>query len=380
MRKHVLLKAYTEKNLGDDLFIKIICERYADTDFSILSTPYQISHLQQKLPNLSLIPLQEKTFFLKGLLFFTRDFFASCYRFLLKKEMKHSFSQIVKEVDAFVSIGGSIFMENRVQPVYREIEFYKFILQQYSGIFKGIIGANFGPYQSKVFFDEYYNIFGRMDDVCFRDQSSYHLFESLNAVRVAPDVVFNLEVEKFINQPKQKNTIGLSLVSPKRTHANIDESQYIQCMVNVIQKWRKRGYIPKLFSFCEQEGDFVLASLINQHLREQHQQECEVVCYQGDIDSFLNEYCVMEKIICGRFHSVILSILFKQEFFPFFYSQKVLTVLKDIQFCGSCLPIEHYDELENVAESSFSRISDCVIKDLQNEAAKQFSALDAILS
>lgn len=37
--KKILIKAYTQLNLGDDLFIKILCERYENTEFYLFATP-----------------------------------------------------------------------------------------------------------------------------------------------------------------------------------------------------------------------------------------------------------------------------------------------------------------------------------------------------
>lgn len=35
--KKMMVSAYTEFNLGDDLFIKVLCERYPDTRFMIIA-------------------------------------------------------------------------------------------------------------------------------------------------------------------------------------------------------------------------------------------------------------------------------------------------------------------------------------------------------
>lgn len=36
----MMVSAYTEFNLGDDLFIKVLCERYPDTRFMIIAPVY----------------------------------------------------------------------------------------------------------------------------------------------------------------------------------------------------------------------------------------------------------------------------------------------------------------------------------------------------
>lgn len=379
MEKHILLKAYTEKNLGDDLFVKIICERYKNTKFSIFASYKQAEHLQNVLSNLSLVPVLKKNLFSKGMLFLCRDWFTSYYKKLLEKEIHYSFKYIDKKIDGFVSIGGSIFIENRIQKVYRDMELYKFIVHKYPHIFKGIIGANFGPYCSEYFIDEYRGIFQKMDDVCFRDTSSYFLFKNIDQIRVAPDIVFNLPKEIFMDSLKIKKTIGLSLVDPRRTHTIINVKKYINCIIRMVIKLRLDGYELRFFTFCDKEGDYELALKINQNLKTQGLQECHIIRYQGDIDYFLKEYSKVERMICGRFHSVILSILFEQEFLPFFYSQKIMTVLKDIQFKGKSLSIDEYENLEKISLADFSKIESTVTGKLQKEAERQFMILDKFL-
>ena len=98
--KKILIKAYAQLNLGDDLFIKMLCERYKDTEFYLFATPEYENLKGIESNNLKI--LYNDTFAKKILFRLGRKFGISN----ILEDLK------VKELDGVVNIGGSIFIEN----------------------------------------------------------------------------------------------------------------------------------------------------------------------------------------------------------------------------------------------------------------------------
>lgn len=119
----VFIEAYLYGNLGDDLFLDILSERYPNTEFITVSHFYEPISEQVKVHNDrwlgKLIPLRK-----------IQKFYA-------------------KKCDLVVSIGGSMYIEgvSEMSPV---ADFGK---KYY------IIGANFGPYDSQQYVRKHHQFF-----------------------------------------------------------------------------------------------------------------------------------------------------------------------------------------------------------------------------
>src|SRR5690606_11653244 len=85
-------------NLGDDLFIKILCERYPETRF-ILYAQSEYKNSFNDVKNITVIP--SDTLFKRG------------FNFIFSKLKVNNFLQhlLAKKCDAAVYIGGSLFIQ-----------------------------------------------------------------------------------------------------------------------------------------------------------------------------------------------------------------------------------------------------------------------------
>src|SRR5690625_151431 len=99
--KKVMVYAYTAFNLGDDLFIKILCERYPQTMFYLVA-PKSYRELFADIDNLKIIP--RESFIRRSLNLIMKKLFRK-YRFTERL--------IAKKCDASVYIGGSLFKIGR---------------------------------------------------------------------------------------------------------------------------------------------------------------------------------------------------------------------------------------------------------------------------
>lgn len=361
-RKNVLVLAYYSMNFGDDLFLKVLIDRYPNVNFDLLTANRNYNNIFDKYDNVKII-------------YTYRDVKIGSMKFNLFFKI-HDFLLKFNKYDAFINIGGSIFMQSAAWN-------FKFLERQYLlSKFKEnnkktfIIGANFGPYEDKNFYEKYDTLLGGFDDVCFRDKNSYSLFKELNNVRLAPDVVFNLKAKSYITI---KNSVGLSIIDLRnRKVLQKHHKKYINKIIEIILYYMKNNYTVKLFSFCENEGDLKAIKEVLEKIDKNNL--LKVINYNGNIDVFIKEFKECETIIGTRFHSVILSLLFNQNLYPLIYSMKTLNVLRDLNVDNSYTLIE---EIENVTPSSVNNSSK--INKLQDfetvfKAEKQFEKLDLLFS
>lgn len=371
----IFVKFFSEINLGDDLFLKILFERYPQNTF-VITARSKYRDIFKSYPNVEII---EETKSTKNSILrssnkiyraFIRYFLPTSYVNFIRREVKKQYAAVIQDCDVFLSIGGSIFMQRKILPAYGHIELYKFVNQNCSHSF--YIGCNFGPYMTESYRMELADIFSKADDVCFRERSSWETFSELENVRYAPDVVFNLAVKKV---QKIERSVGFSIISPR---GNTDATSYIESYASLIQYYASRNYDVFLFSFCSKQGDDKTIEAILSHVKTTNG-NIHKVLYDGNIDKFLDAYSKVEKMYCGRFHAMILSMLFEQKFYPIIYSQKMTNVLNDIGYRGNILEIEAFYKLEpTVMDMKINENKYDITNEVLN-SKKQFLKLDDLL-
>ena len=114
-----------------------------------------------------------------------------------------------------------------------------------------------------------------------------------------------------------------------------------------IEKWEPNGYYGNeekfidegkevyLFSFCEHEGDLRTIDRILDLMDDYYQARVNIIDYSGksgDLYYFVKLYSRMERTICTRFHSLVMSLVFKQELMVVSYSDKLNNLLDDLGY------------------------------------------------
>lgn len=368
--KSIFVKAYMNKNLGDDLFISILLKRYPKTIF-YLKAPSQYKKIFKDYKNIVILENEKKRFWsrLKGLIY--RRVSVKLYKGHLKKNLNLEIPDIVLKCDAFVSIGGSIFMQTRKLPVYMDIEYYKLINRYFEKKF--FLGCNFGPYKTSDYLEQYGQIFSEATDVCFREQKSTELFQKLCNVRTAPDIVFSMpSLRKNIDL----NTVGFTIIS---TRGMLNEESYITKYVELINYYLKK-HISRvyLFSFCKAEGDEDIIEKIYFHLDDK--QKIEKIFYNENLNAFMDIYSSVETMYCGRFHSMILSMLHGQKIYPVIYSEKMTNVLKDINYQGKIIQLSKFDEINTELCYTQPPLNKYNINNERILAQSQFETLDNFIN
>jgi len=370
----VFIKVYAELNLGDDLFIKILLERYKNCTFYLEANSYY-NQVFKDYNNIIVFKKENKYNLInkvKG--FLIRKFFPKNYQKLLQSIILERNNEYFEKSDIFLSIGGSVFMQPRKLPYYYDVEYYNII----SKVFKKkpifYLGGNFGPYSDECYKHSYDKIFREATDVCFREEKSFKLFSHLNNVRFKPDIVFGLNDN---NIKKIEKSIGFSIVGPKKHIREFEKEPYVKKYVSLINHFIKNGYVIKIFSFSKNEGDEIIIDDIFEKINKSD--KISKVYYNGDLDYFLKEYKSVESVFCGRFHSMILSMVFNQKIYPVIYSKKMTNVLEDIGYNGKVIDIKefYHKDFTNIEKELIENIY--IINNLKSNAMLQFQELDKYL-
>lgn len=315
----VFIMAYARKNLGDDIFIKMLLEKYPQIDF------YMKIHDKKFVEKL--------------------DEYSNLHVLIGQDTDEELYKMDVHEYDAYVYIGGSIFIEGG--KVYNlSDKFYDFMKRcKKASIPFTYISSNYGPYQTQEYFDLSIKNFKTCTDICFRDKYSYNLFKDIENVRYAPDFIFSYDLKK---QETIKDSVGISVINLEdRKELKHLADEYHKFLINTIKQYGSEGKTVYLYSFCEHEGDEIIIDEISKEFSG-----CDYVKevkYDGDIDKFLEIYSKMEYMICARFHAMILSCIARQKMFVMSYSSKIDNVIEDLELD---LPILHFNKIK----------SDCVIE------------------
>jgi colanic acid/amylovoran biosynthesis protein len=371
-QKTILVNAFTAFNLGDDLFLKILFERYPSIQFKLIASK-EYNSFCTDFPNVKRVDLYKLSFLKKALLKMTS---------ISKKQYNNRFlistvKNMSGSADGYINIGGSVFIQNKEER--SELEWLNSrIAKEFYSKAKFIIGANFGPYKTAEFLAVHKVFFQSFDDVCFREITSYNLFKDLGNVRVAPDVVFQLQLNRYT---KIEKTVGFSVIDlSERSDLKEYTKEYYSMIKNLIKLYIKRDYKVYLFSFCKIQGDEKIIHEILGDLNKIEKSNVKKVFYNGDINNFLSIYGKIDKMYCTRFHSMILSMIFGQKFYPIAYSAKMTDCLEYIGFGGE------YSLITNIKQGTESDLLNLIEDNVFNpeiqvrQAQLQFSSLDKYLN
>lgn len=360
----VYLFACIEKNIGDDLFVKLLCERYPHIDF-IISDQARYGSLAE-IPNLH---------FSKNL---------SKRMWAMSLNPRHPVKKLVANLlNAFytlttpkreiaVNIVGNAFknMEYTGDDQSRWIRSRIKLAKRFY-----LISTNFGPYTDERWKTDFDAIFPQMADVCFRDEYSYHLFRHLPNVRFAPDAIISMGEQQKAASPEKRVVISLidCAFSARSVALQQASKTYEAKMVEVARKFLSEGYrVSFLNSNTEQDRpacDRILSELDSSNV--------DVLDYDGRLDKVFELYQTATCVVATRLHTIVLAWLYRLPVVPVVYDIKVENLL-----CSCGFTADRYDikNLESVSgEDIFASMNnyDFVLSDAVIEAANgQFCKID----
>lgn len=354
--KKVLMIAYAKKNLGDDLFIYILVNRYVNTKFYLCArTKYANSCFNAN--NLKFV----NPVIVEKLNKFAYDF----------NVPKLNCNNIVaKSCDSMVFIGGSMFMQNSDIATCK-----KQLSDRFLHLNKDyyILGSNFGPYVDEEYYNMYKDVFEKAKDVCFREEYSYNLFKDLENVRYASDIVFSMDTSNIKIVDNKRVVISVIDLSCRKGLEQYTKIYEIK-IKDTCEYFLSIGYEVTLMSFCDIEGDVKAINNILNLL--DHKDKVDIYSYDGNIQEALNVIAGCSVVIASRFHAMILGLLFNKTVIPMIYSDKTLNVMNDMEFKGKYVRIE---DIANFNISEFDLSYKLDISRQIKDASRHFEKLDEYL-
>lgn len=303
---NIMIDAYLDNNIGDDLMIKLLAENFSNHNFFIYS-------------NSSVI----------------RATYSDCSNIQIRKSEENK--KDLKLIDVYLTIGGSLFQISNFRQYFGRVKkIIKLKRLKRRRVKIATLGSNLGPYTN----------FGKIltkselscnDLVTVRDQKSYEIIKKFKTVKnyhLADDIVYNI-----VQEPSEtKDGLGISAYRSTKT----DESNFetYQVFASIADDFVQRtGKKVKLFAFdSENENDLVAAHHIYQFSRSK--EAIEIIPYLGNHNVFLAEFKKCEYMIAVRFHSAILSDVFKIPYIPVAYSNKMKNLMSDREFTGDVVNLE----------------------------------------
>ncbi|HZH58305.1 MAG TPA: polysaccharide pyruvyl transferase family protein [Metabacillus sp.] len=313
--KKVFVDIYLQFNFGDDLFLDILATKFPNCEFTV---NYLGNNYDEFLSNYNNVKRRKYSLLNK------------IGQRLRLSDSITNYDKVAEEYDALLFIGGSIFREEEYHhTLYQDrLKMVKEFKNREKSVF--VLGANFGPFKSDVFLDDYKEFFKLCDDVCFRDLYSYNLFKSFPQVRYAPDIVFQMDVNEYLTVTDKKR-IGFSIIDVRHKQGlSKFHDDYIRSTVRAIESFVNKGYECCLMSFCEKEGDLQVINEIKSNLSPKTLKKVFVYEYKGNLKEAISMIASFTLFIAARFHANILAILLGIGVMSIIYSEKTTNMLKDM--------------------------------------------------
>ena len=360
--KKIKVNAYLNANLGDDLFIKVLCERYKNVSFHICGNKFY----KETLESIKNVKLYETDHIYRRVI----------NRLFIKiGKLNYLTSKFDNIVDGVVHIGGSLFIEGEKWEYY----FDNFTKKRFiEGKPFYLLGANFGPYEDKQYYKKHKEEFKKYTDICFREEYSYKKFIDLPNVRMAADIVFGLKTKKF----KEKNMVVISVIKPSiRKGLDTYDELYYKLIRNICKKFIDNNVGVTLMSFCRGEKDEEAINEIKRGMDKEDKEKIFEYKYRTNMNEALKVIGEAKFIIATRFHAMILGFVFNKNVFPIAYSNKMLNILDDINFKGNYSDLRNLNSLseETIYETFLNDTNYIDIEQQRRDAEKHFEVLDKFL-
>lgn len=331
--KKIVLKFYCCYNLGDDLFVKVFSEHFSDCRILLLANPKCIPKCLGA--NVRLHPYSVVELILQKAIGMLEERHILGFSGILRKIHTNCLNRIKAHCDAFVRIGGSIFMQHT--PECPEVDFSTECSPDFSFrddvCGKGnafVIGANLGPVYSDDYWESIEQEFAQYRHICLRDYASFCRMRTLPNVHYAPDVLFLVPMPK-VEQKGEHVVISVIDISQHTNDVLVIRSYY-DLLEQAIDHFRKSGVPVTLVSFCQWQGDeLAIQTLLDRFPDRSGISTC---CYHGEPSKILEVLAEASFIVGSRFHSIILGMSFGKPVFPILYNCKTGNYLADLDFSG----------------------------------------------
>lgn len=292
----VYVHAFLAANLGDDLFVRMLCARYPDVRFlTCAAQDYAVRFAD--VANLEVRPESE-------------------------------FSELVRGADAVAHIGGCCFVQHR-DDFSDFLKADTFLADNARSLV--FLGGNFGPYADPAYLDAYRKLFRRYYGLTFRDRYSAGLFADYPNVAYAPDIVFGYPARAA---EKRRRAVVAPISFAGRTGNNGIEqygAAYHDLMVRLVSSLVGRGHEVVLASFCKGQGDEDEIARILGGLAPGMRAAVHTAFYRAFPEEVVPKFEDADCVVATRFHAMVLGFAHGCRVLPVVYDQKTQKVLEDLE-------------------------------------------------
>ena len=385
MKKTIKIRAYVAANLGDDLFLEIICNRYSNNIFYLCGSK-KFKKVYSKIPNLK-YRCWDTTFIRIFCIFYRM--IAKVFNYICKKKVVRIIAtdDIVnsiysKKSDYNVYVTGSGFMNlpEELETLPEKYEIEKIYYKRHPFI----IGCNFGPFAHEEYLMMYKKLFSYASDLCFRDSYSLELFSKTSVARKAADIVFAYPIKTVKNQhrmiDKEYMLISIANLQKDNDSASDFQQEYINFIKDIVVNRTKEKKYTVLIGFSREQNDHNIILNILENMNDKKYNY--MFCYP-DISSIeaVSLFRDAKYVIATRYHAMILALIFKKPVCSICYNEKMKHVLEDIDKQAPSVSLEEIRELDynKLIESKMYCINDQRLKELVSSSNMQFRELDRVL-
>lgn len=376
----IYLKAFLDENLGDDLFVQIVAQRYLNSEFLLFaSDEYPVNFgdnvhfifskdsytkLKQKIKlynNRRKSGLQRK-----------------CFPVFFRPDHKEE-RTIIKHADVNIYVIGSGFMEGGKIGIWSKLEEWLYYKNR-----PYILGCNFGPFFSSQYKDYYEKLFAKASDVCFRESYSYGIFPELKNTRWESDIVFSYkgDVDEKFGRNNGKYVVISVVNLDKDGSKNQNKEEYYRFILEITKYFCERKMKVVFVGFCKNQGDDVAIENIVRNIQPEFYEQVEIINYpQNNMFYILGVFKNAEAVFASRYHAGIIGMLYGRKTYFLSYSDKMVNVLKDIDEKIRYININEkisVDVNEFILQYGYE-ILPARLDEIKKSAERQFLKLDSLL-
>ena len=376
----IYLRAFLNENLGDDLFVQTIAERYQKSEFEIFTS--------KKYP----VKFGDNVHFI-----FSEDEYNELvnemrlYEELRKNKVRRKFlpvffrpdhkkeRAIAKHAEVNIYVIGSGFMEGGTRGWWQKLEEWLYYKNK-----PYLLGCNFGPFVSEKYKKQYEKLFAKASDICFRESYSYNIFKGLNNIRWESDIVFSyngyIDESYYCNKKKY---VVISVVNLDKDGANnSNKVTYYKFIYEIAEYFLKQEIRVVFVGFCKNQGDDVAIENVIHKISPKMLEKIDVINYpQKTISYILGVFKHAEAVFASRYHAGIIGLMYERKTYFLSYSNKTVNVLKDID--DKIKYIDINDKINIDINEFIFQYAYCISPDrlrkIKESANRQFLKLDSVL-
>ena len=310
---NILLESFIDRNLGDDLMLSILVQRYPE----VLFMAVRDVHLNGLEP------------------------YCNWPNFLVPDW--GDLDAILPLVDGYIVYGGSTWQDHGNNHHWFGWRRHVLDAMRRHGKFSLAIGNNIGPLMTVAGSQLFADLARDFDHLAVRDSFSLEWLRKAglgDKTSLCADLVFGLPIPKPVPDP---GLIGISVhrsaLYPERNEAY---GQAIAALVMRLHARRPELRIELLgFDSISERDDFLIDQIYHRLGRPSW-----VTCrtYVGDLDGFLAAFGRCSHVFASRFHALLLALLWDIPFTPFDYMGKTAALLADLDYRGPVFTHEDFPE------------------------------------